>query len=276
MDARGLALAAVGGVALFLFGRSAQAAQAPAIVAPGWEPGYPQEPDWGAPQAPGDAWAAPWDWAPSYPGGEWDTLPAPLEPEPVYPGGEWDVLPEPVYPGGEWDILPEPAFPGGEWDILPEPVYVETGGQYYPARSLTMSPVGLDFLKRQEGFSSVPYWDVKGYSIGYGHFMGPVATMDYVSREQGEALLIEDLSQYETAIRENVAVPLTQGQFDALTDFTYNLGVSAFLQSTLLRLLNAGDYAGAANEFGRWINAGGAPSPTLIARRAAEVEMFTA
>lgn len=72
------------------------------------------------------------------------------------------------------------------------------------------------------------------------------------------ALLRYDLSTvYGPAVLSLVKVDLTQGQYDALTDFTYNLGIGAFKSSTLLRKVNAGDYAGASLEFGKWNRAGG-------------------
>jgi lysozyme len=69
-------------------------------------------------------------------------------------------------------------------------------------------------------------------------------------------------------------VSLNQGQYDALVDFTYNLGPAALQGSTLLRKLNAGDYAGAAAEFPKWCHAGRAVLPGLVTRRARERAMF--
>jgi hypothetical protein len=73
-----------------------------------------------------------------------------------------------------------------------------------------------------------------------------------------------------------VTVPLTQNQFDALVSFTYNLGEGALAESGLLRKLNAGDYAGAAPEFAKWVRAGGVILPGLVRRRAAEADLFVA
>ena len=71
-----------------------------------------------------------------------------------------------------------------------------------------------------------------------------------------------------------VQVPLTQGQYDALVSFAYNLGLAALKSSTLLRLLNARNYAGAAAQFPRWNRAGGKVLPGLTRRREAERVMF--
>lgn len=75
-------------------------------------------------------------------------------------------------------------------------------------------------------------------------------------------------------MRRNVKVPLSQGQFDALTSFTFNLGAGALASSTLLKKLNAGDCAGAQKEFGRWVHAGGEVLQGLVRRRAAEAKLF--
>jgi lysozyme len=71
-----------------------------------------------------------------------------------------------------------------------------------------------------------------------------------------------------------VTVPLTQHQFDALVDFTFNAGGGNFASSTMLRLLNARDYAGADAQFVRWDMAGGAHIAGLAHRRAAEAALF--
>ncbi len=69
-------------------------------------------------------------------------------------------------------------------------------------------------------------------------------------------------------------MPLTQGQWDALSSFVYNLGPGALEKSTLLRLLNAGDYSGAAAQFDRWVYASGKKLSGLVKRRAAERALF--
>ena len=78
----------------------------------------------------------------------------------------------------------------------------------------------------------------------------------------------------QRAVAKAVTVPLNQNQYDALTSLAYNIGTGAFQRSTLLRRLNAGDHAGAAEQFGVWVRSGGADSPGLIARRAAERRLF--
>ena len=69
-------------------------------------------------------------------------------------------------------------------------------------------------------------------------------------------------------------VALTQGQFDALVDFTYNLGAGRLVSSTRLKMLNAGNTAGAGQQLLLWVYAGGKPEPGLVARRKAELALW--
>lgn len=134
---------------------------------------------------------------------------------------------------------------------------------------------GINLIKKFEGLELKAYKDSVGIlTIGYGHTHG-VKAGDAITGQQADAFLREDVQVAELAVNTNVKVKLTQGQFDALMSFVFNLGSGNFVKSTLLKKLNAGDYAGAADEFGRWINAGGKPLTGLIKRRAAEREMFT-
>lgn len=75
-------------------------------------------------------------------------------------------------------------------------------------------------------------------------------------------------------VRSLVTVPLTQGQLDALTDFVFNLGGGRLAGSTLLKLLNAGDYAAAGQGLLKWDMAAGVHQPGLTARRKAELAMW--
>lgn len=83
-----------------------------------------------------------------------------------------------------------------------------------------------------------------------------------------------DLARFERAVSSSVKVPLTQNQFDALVSLTYNIGPGAFKHSTLLKLLNQGDYAGASQQFDVWIKAGGQTVQGLVNRRAVEKAYF--
>jgi spore coat assembly protein SafA len=139
---------------------------------------------------------------------------------------------------------------------------------------MSISQSGVDFVKSKEGFRANAYRDPAGvWTIGYGHTAG-VKPGQHVTKAQAEALLRQDLSSAENAVRNYVKVPLTQGQFDALTSFAFNVGNGALKNSTLLKKLNAGDYAGAQNEFGRWVHGGGKRLPGLVTRRREEAAMF--
>ena len=87
-------------------------------------------------------------------------------------------------------------------------------------------------------------------------------------------LLYATLTQYEDAVTDMVTVPLTQGQFDALVDLAYNIGRTALRNSTLMKLLNEGDYAGAGEQISRWTHGGGHTLPGLVIRRAEDLALW--
>ena len=133
---------------------------------------------------------------------------------------------------------------------------------------------GLDLTKKFEGCRLVAYRDTGGVlTIGYGHtrkvYEGQVITQDEADR-----LLMCDIQDAVDAVNDHVTVDVTQGQFNALVDFTFNCGVSAFKGSTMLKKLNAGDYKGAHDEFDRWIYDNGMRYAGLQRRRDAEQEAF--
>lgn len=144
---------------------------------------------------------------------------------------------------------------------------------------LVTSDVGLALIKSFEGLETTAYPDpgnrITGepWTIGYGHTRG-VRRGDTCTEEQATAWLREDLHAAEGAVRHLVDVALTQGQFDALASFVFNCGAAAFGNSTLLRLLNAGDAAGAAGQFKRWNRGADGVLPGLVRRRAAERDLF--
>lgn len=116
--------------------------------------------------------------------------------------------------------------------------------------------------------------DGKPWTIGWGH-TGPEVVKGLVwTQAQADAAFVVDIARFERVVIREVIVPLTQGQFDALVLFAYNVGSAAFTQSTLLRLLNARDYAGAQAQFKRWNKNDGKVMRGLIRRRAAEECLF--
>ena len=141
---------------------------------------------------------------------------------------------------------------------------------------MQISKAGLDLIKQFEGLYLKAYRCPAGVpTIGYGHTAG-VAMGQTITQQQADDYLRRDVRQFERAVARLVTVPMTQGQFDALVSFAFNLGEGTLAQSTLLRLLNAGDYAGAAAQFDRWNKAGGRVLPGLVRRRAAERALFEA
>jgi lysozyme len=95
-----------------------------------------------------------------------------------------------------------------------------------------------------------------------------------IDQDLADKFLVDDVWDFEEVVNLHVKVPLTQGQFDALVSLSYNIGESAFETSTLLRILNRGDYNSAAPEFNRWIHAGRVALAGLVRRRAAEKQRF--
>ena len=136
------------------------------------------------------------------------------------------------------------------------------------------SQKGLDLIKSFEGLRLSAYkCPAEVWTIGYGTTAG-VKMGDMITKERAEELLREDVKRFEGYVDRLVKVPLTQGQFDALVSFTYNLGPGALEKSTLLDQLNRGDYDSAAEQFGRWVFAGGRKLEGLAKRRAAEKALF--
>jgi GH24 family phage-related lysozyme (muramidase) len=141
------------------------------------------------------------------------------------------------------------------------------------------SEKGIALIKQFEGCKLTAYQDSVGvWTIGYGWTQPvdgkPVRSGMTIKQETAERLLKTGLVSYEIDVSRLVKVGLTQGQFDALVSFTYNLGARSLSTSTLLRKLNAGDYAGAADEFLRWNKAGGKVLNGLTRRREAERALF--
>lgn len=96
----------------------------------------------------------------------------------------------------------------------------------------------------------------------------------YISEPDANTLLRERLQSFASGVNRLVKVDLTQNQYDALTDFAYNVGLGQLSKSTLLRLLNAGDYDGADNEFDKWDMADGVVLSGLLTRREEETDQF--
>ena len=141
---------------------------------------------------------------------------------------------------------------------------------------MNLSSAGLELVKKSEGFRDRVYTDVAGFqTIGFGHRLA--ASECYptgITVPQGESILARDIAIAESAVGRLVKVPLTQGQFDALVDFVFNLGAGRFASSTLLTYLNAGNTDAAAWQLLAWDHAGSQEIAGLKARREAEFRLW--
>jgi lysozyme len=143
---------------------------------------------------------------------------------------------------------------------------------------MNLSATGLALLKASEGFRSHMYLDAVGLpTIGYGHrLLHPDQFPNGISETQAAPILEADVHEAEQAVMRLVKVKLTQGQFDALVDFVFNLGAHRLAGSTLLLYLNAGRYDAAALQLLRWDHAGAVELTGLKARRKAELTLWSA
>ena len=143
-----------------------------------------------------------------------------------------------------------------------------------------ITQAGIDLIKQFEGFSPTVYICPAGYpTIGYGHVVKPDERQQFASGitpEQAEALLRQDVQSAERAVLRLITVPLTDGQFDALVSFTFNLGAGALQRSTLRRKVNRGDHAAMPAEFRKWVWAGGRKLEGLVRRRHSEAILYAA
>ncbi len=142
---------------------------------------------------------------------------------------------------------------------------------------MQLSAEGLELIKKAEGFRSDSYTDVAGFrTIGYGHRVTPAESFpEGIDEVKAIEFLMADVRQAEHAVDRMVRVALTQGQFDALVDFCFNLGAGRLAASTLLKQLNAAQYIAAAEQLLAWDHAGGEVNEGLKTRREAEFQLWT-
>lgn len=144
---------------------------------------------------------------------------------------------------------------------------------------MKISNVGLELVKHFEGKH------LKGYlcpanvpTIGYGHTGlvdgRPIKIGMIITEEKADELLRQDMNKFEKAVESLVKVPLTQNQFDALVSFSFNVGSGALRKSTLLRLLNNGQYDEVPNQLMRWNKGGGRVLAGLTRRRRSEGHLW--
>ena len=140
--------------------------------------------------------------------------------------------------------------------------------------NMNIGQKGIDLIKHFEGCELNAYKCPAGvWTIGYGHIKGVSEGMS-ITQEQAEQMLLDELKEYENYINELVTVNLSQNQFDALVSWVYNLGPANLQSSTLLKVLNSGDYSGVPAQIERWNKAGGKVLEGLIRRREAESALF--
>jgi lysozyme len=146
---------------------------------------------------------------------------------------------------------------------------------------MNLSENGLNFIKAHEGFSAEVYKDSGGLpTIGYGHLIKPGETFTTpMDQQTALGILARDVAWAVGKVNLEIYDPLhniNQNEFDALVSFCFNIGPTAFEDSTLLKNLNSGNFAGAAEQFLRWVHVGKSlyPNPGLVNRREAERALF--
>ena len=149
----------------------------------------------------------------------------------------------------------------------------------------------IEQIKKDEGVRNKPYQcPALLYTIGVGHVIDPNhAKVPFADRKQLpiptgwdrvlsndeiDEILRKDLSRFESGVLRLIKVPMTQGQFDALVSFSFNVGLGNLQNSTLRMKINRGDYEGAAEQFLVWTKAGGKVLKGLVIRRTHEKDMF--
>lgn len=140
---------------------------------------------------------------------------------------------------------------------------------------MTTSKAGVDLIISFEGIKLDSYKDIVGvWTIGVGHTGSDVHDGLHISLADAIETLHHDLLKFEGFVNSLVKVPLNQNQFDSLCCFTYNLGAGTLQKSTLLKLLNAGNYSGASDQILLFDHAGGHQVSGLTRRRTAEHDLF--
>lgn len=138
------------------------------------------------------------------------------------------------------------------------------------AKNKKISSQGLQLLKKFEGCRLKAYWDVDGYSIGYGHHGADVTKDMKITQEQAEDFLKKDVAKFEKSVNA-LKYDLNQNQFDALVDFTYNCGAGNLARLTANNTRTLKEISGKITAY---CKAGGVALPGLVNRRRAEKSLF--
>jgi len=140
---------------------------------------------------------------------------------------------------------------------------------------MTLSPFALALLEFLEMLELVGYLDSHGIpTAGYGHTGPDVKVGETYTSEQASAWLLVDTWKAQSAVERGVTVPLLQHEYDALVLFAFNVGITALTNSSLLKALNQGDKASAANDFLAWNHVQGVVNTGLTHRRKLERALF--
>ena len=140
--------------------------------------------------------------------------------------------------------------------------------------TMKISQNGIALIKHFEGCELKAYKCPAGvWTIGYGHTKD-VLENDEWSEAHANHMLEVELEEYENYVNTSVTAPLSQDQFDALVSWTYNLGGGNLKSSTMLKVLNAGNYDDVPAQIKRWNKAGGKVLDGLVRRREAEAKLF--
>ena len=139
---------------------------------------------------------------------------------------------------------------------------------------MTYSGAGMALTEQSEGCRLVAYQDQGGrWTNGYGNTHG-VVPGGTITQEQAVDDLHRNIQTSVNDVNQLVTVQLTQGEFDALVDFDFNIGRGNFASSTMLHLLNLGEFNSAAREFAKWDHCGGVVVAGLLKRRELEQQLF--
>lgn len=134
---------------------------------------------------------------------------------------------------------------------------------------------GFELIKSFEGCKLRAYKDIVGvWTIGYGSTGDLAYDGNEIDQQTAEALLCEDIARFEEGVQKRLKVKVNDNQFSAMVCLAFNIGLGNFGSSTLLKLVNSGDFKGAAGQFERWSKAGGKVVSGLTRRRKAERDLF--
>ena len=138
-----------------------------------------------------------------------------------------------------------------------------------------INQAGIDLIKHFEGMMLTAYKCPAGiWTIGIGHTGPDVSEGLTITEPRAIDLLHRDLNDSETAVMQQITVPLNDNQFAALVSFTFNCGAGALNKSTLRKKLNAGEYSAVPAELMKWVRGGGKVLSGLVKRRTAEAELW--